>query len=106
MDILLDLLASAGPAGGIIGVVLLLLFYLRKQEQGVRADVNGSLARLTAENLDLRAEIREQDLKLEDYEAKFDELRTARREAEDRELQQTRRADAYLHLLGELDAGD
>lgn len=106
MDILIDLLGTVGPAGGIIGVVLLLLFYLRKQEAGVREDVNGSLARLTAENLDLRAEIKEKDERLDAYEAKFDELRTARREAEDRELQQRRRAESYKHLLGEPHAGD
>lgn len=104
MDILLDLLATAGPTGGIIGIALLILFFIRKQEAGVRSDINGSLHRLTAENADLRIELAEKKAEIEDLEDKLDELRTARREAEDRELQQRRRADAYLHQLGELDA--
>lgn len=97
MDKFLDILGTAGYPSGIVGIVLMLLFYLRKQESGVRTDINGSLQRLTAENLDLKDEILEK-------EEMIDTLRKERREAEDREDKQRRRADAAEAKLGENDA--
>lgn len=93
MDKFLDILGTAGYPSGIVGIVLMLLFYLRKQESGVRTDINGSLQRLTAENLDLRDE-------LEEKETLIDTLRRERRDAEDREDQQRRRAEAAEAQLG------
>ena len=97
MDKFLDILGTARYPSGIVGIVLMLLFYLRKQESGVRTDINGSLQRLTAENLDLKDEILEK-------EAQIDTLRKERREAEDREDRQRRRAEAAEAKLGEIDA--
>lgn len=97
MDKFLDILGTAGYPSGIVGIVLMLLFYLRKQESGVRSDINGSLQRLTAENLDLKDEIRER-------EDEIDRLRTLRREAEDREDKQRRRAETAEALLGDSNA--
>ena len=97
MDKFLDILGTAGYPSGIVGIVLMLLFYLRKQESGVRTDINGSLQRLTAENLDLKDEIREK-------EDEIDTLRKERREAEDREYKQRRRAEAAEAILGDTDA--
>lgn len=96
MDKFLDILGTAGYPSGIVGIVLMLLFYLRKQESGVRTDINGSLQRLTAENLDLKDE-------LDAKEALIDTLRKERREAEDREDRQRRRAEAAEAKLGEID---
>lgn len=110
MDKFLDILGTAGYPSGIVGIVLMLLFYLRKQESGVRTDINGSLQRLTAENLDLREELdREKDAHKEEkreLEAEIDLLRKERREAEDRETQQRRRAEAAEARLGDRDARD
>jgi len=104
-----DILGTAGYPSGIVGIVLMLLFYLRKQESGVRTDINGSLQRLTAENLDLREELdAEKDARKDEkreLEAEIDSLRAQRREAEDREVQQRRRADAAEARLGDIDAG-
>lgn len=97
MDKFLDILGTAGYPSGIVGIVLMLLFYLRKQESGVRTDINGSLQRLTAENLDLKDELQEK-------EDLVDTLRRERREAEDREDQQRRRAEAAEARLGVNDA--
>lgn len=97
MDKFLDILGTAGYPSGIVGIVLMLLIYLRKQESGVRTDINGSLQRLTAENLDLKDE-------LEEKETLIDTLRKERREAEDREDMQRRRAEAAEAKLGDYDA--
>jgi len=97
VDKFLDILGTAGYPSGIVGIVLMLLFYLRKQESGVRTDINGSLQRLTAENLDLKDELQEK-------EDLVDTLRRERREAEDREDQQRRRAEAAEARLGVNDA--
>lgn len=93
MDKFLDILGTAGYPSGIVGIVLMLLFYLRKQESGVRTDINGSLQRLTAENLDLKDELRE-------AQDEIDTLRNERRAAEDREDKQRRRAEAAEAQLG------
>jgi len=105
---LLDILGTAGYPSGIVGICLMLLFYLRKQESGVRTDINGSLQRLTAENLDLREELEaEKEARKTDtreLEAEVDTLRKERRAAEDREDQQRRRADLAEAKLGDRDA--
>jgi uncharacterized protein YlxW (UPF0749 family) len=93
VDKFLDILGTAGYPSGIVGIVLMLLFYLRKQESGVRTDINGSLQRLTAENLDLKDELRE-------AQDEIDTLRNERRAAEDREDKQRRRAEAAEAQLG------
>lgn len=108
MEKLLDILGTAGYPSGIVGICLMLLFYLRKQESGVRTDINGSLQRLTAENLDLREELEaEKEARKTDtreLEAEVDTLRKERRAAEDREDQQRRRADLAEAKLGDRDA--
>lgn len=100
----MEILGTAGYPSGFVGICLMLLFYLRKQESGVRTDINGSLQRLTAETLDLREEI---DLLKEEIRVKeneIDTLRKERREAEDREDKQRRRAEAAEAKLGVRDA--
>lgn len=104
MDKFLDILGTAGYPSGIVGIVLVLLVYLRRQESGVRTDINGSLQRLTAEVLDLRDQIDELEEKLKAKEAEIDLLRTERRAAEDRENQQRRRAESAEAKLGDRDA--
>lgn len=104
MDKFWDILGTAGYPSGIVGIVLMLLFYLRRQESGVRTDINGSLQRLTAETLDLRDEIDELKEALRKKEEEIDTLRKERRAAEDREDQQRRRAEAAEAKLGDRDA--
>lgn len=104
MEKLIDILGTAGYPSGIVGVCLMVLFYIRKQESGVRADINGSLQRLTAEKLDLQDEIDSLEDKIRLKEEEIDLLRKERREAEDRETQQRRRAEAAEARLGDRDA--
>lgn len=110
MEKFLDILGTAGYPSGVVGICLMLLFYLRKQESGVRTDINGSLQRLTAENLDLREELdAEKDARKDEKRALEDEidtLRKERREAEDRETQQRRRAESAEAKLGDQHAGN
>lgn len=104
MEKFLDILGTAGYPSGFVGIVLVLLFYLRRQESGVRTDINGSLQRLTAENLDLRDEIDTLKEERDGLQGTIDLLRKERREAEDREDRQRRRADAAEEKLGDRDA--
>jgi septal ring factor EnvC (AmiA/AmiB activator) len=92
VDKVLDILGAAGYPSGFAGVVLMLLFYLRKQESGIRADINGSIQRLQAEKADLEA-------KLDARDEEIDLTRKERRDAEDREDKQRRRADALQARL-------
>lgn len=87
-------LETAGYPTTIGGMVLFLFFYLRRAETGMRAEINGSLARLQQEKTELRAEIERLEQEAQDREVIFDELRTARREAEDREYAEKRRAES------------
>lgn len=96
----MDALGTAGYPTGFVGICLMLLFYLRKQESGVRTDINGSLQRLTAETLDLREELDAQKEEIRLKEAEIDTLRRERREAEDREDKQRRRAETAEARLG------
>jgi predicted nucleic acid-binding Zn-ribbon protein len=88
-----EIISTSGPQGGFVAIVLLLLFFIRKQEAGVRTEINGSLQRLQTENEGLRARI----VELED---EIDVLRKERRAAEDREDQQRRRAEAAESTTG------
>lgn len=83
----------AGYPTTIGGMVLFLFFYLRHAESGMRAEINGSLSRLQTEKQELRAEITRLEEEAVAREAVFDQLRKARREAEDREYAEKRRAD-------------
>lgn len=104
MEKLFDILGTAGYPSGIVGICLMILFYIRKQESGVRTDINGSLQRLTAETLDLKDEIDELKEEIRARETEIDALRKERREAEDREDKQRRRAEAAEALIGGSDA--
>lgn len=96
----MDVLGTAGYPSGFVGICLMLLFYLRKQESGVRTDINGSLQRLTAETLDLKEEIDSLKEEIRVKETEIDTLRRERREAEDREDKQRRRAEAAEAKIG------
>jgi septal ring factor EnvC (AmiA/AmiB activator) len=87
VDKFLEILGTAGYPSGFVGIVLMLLFWVRKQESGIRTDINGSLQRLTTDIEAKNAELRE-------AETEIDTLRKERRDAEDREDRQRRRADA------------
>lgn len=104
MDKFLDLLGTAGVPSGFVGVCLILLFYVRRQEAGVRTDINGSLQRLTAEKLDLNDEIDALKEDITAREKEIDALRKERREAEDREDEYRRRAKALEIKVADLEA--
>lgn len=94
MEEILNLVGTAGGPTTIIGLCLSLFFYLRRQEAGVRADINGSLARLTAENED-------KDEEIDRLHDQIDALREQKRTAQDNEDIQRRRADLAETLLKE-----
>lgn len=104
MDKFLDLLGTAGFPSGFVGICLMLLYYVRRQEAGVRSDINGSLQRLTAEKLDLNEEIDTLKAEIRTLEDTIDLLRKERREAEDRADQLRRRAEAAEDKIGDTDA--
>lgn len=80
---LLELITSAGGQTTVVGGLLLVFFYLRKAEAGMRTEINASLVRLQAD----KQELQEQVDKLEEHsrnrETLFDTLREERRAAQD-----------------------
>lgn len=90
---------STGYQTTMIGGVLLLFFYLRRQEAGVRNDINTSLQRLQKDKELLEAQIKELQAELDQKESEIDKVRRERREAEDTATRESRRADlAELRL--------
>lgn len=86
MEKIFEIITTSGPQGGFVGLVLLIYYYVRKQESGVRTEINGSLQRLQTEAEALRDTI-------DELEKEVDTERDLRRKAEDREAVQRRRAD-------------
>src|SRR5213595_2588285 len=101
VDKLADILGTAGYPSGFVGVVLLLFFYVNKQNSGSRVALNGTLQRLSAEVLDLREENDNLKTDLRAREDEIDTLRKERRAAEDKETEATRRADRAEAKLGD-----
>lgn len=95
MDELFSLIGTAGAPTTVVGICLTIMLFIRKQEAGVRADINGSLARLTAENV-------AQDVEIVALQSVIDSLRDERRKAQDSETKQWRRAEAAIAKLKEL----
>lgn len=93
MDKAFEILGAAGYPTTLVGGVLFLFFYLRKAEAGMRTEINGSLARLQKDKTDLQAIIDGLEQEVATKEKEIDEARTKRREAEDREFKEKRRAD-------------
>lgn len=96
MKELFDILGAAGGPTTVAGICITVLVFLRKQEAGVRADINGSLARLTAENEAKDAEIAR-------INNQIDELRSKKRELEDDKAAMRRRAEKAESKLRELE---
>ncbi|TSE15395.1 hypothetical protein B1A87_005210 [Arthrobacter sp. KBS0703] len=82
-----------GSPGVLITGLMMLLVYLRKQESGVRVELNTSMARLQREKEALQATIDRLEAEARQREQEFDKLRKARRDAEDATEIQRRRAE-------------
>lgn len=102
MDQLFQFLSSAGYPTSIVGGVLLLFFYLRKAEAGIRAENAITFERLQKQVAELKAEIEKLEQELLEKEELIDGLRNLRRESEDREHDARRRALAAETRLREL----
>lgn len=104
MDQLFQFLSSAGYPTSIVGGVLLLFFYLRKAEAGIRAENAITFERLQKQVAELKAEIEKLEKEILEKEELIDGLRNLRRESEDREHDARRRAaeaEAKLRKLGQ-----
>lgn len=103
MDQLFQFLSSAGYPTTMVGGILLMFFYFRKAEAGIRAENAVTFERLQKQVAELKAEIEKLEAELKAKENHIDELRKARRDAEDREIEAVRRADraeAQLRMIG------
>lgn len=95
-------ISAIGPAGyptSLLGGVLMLFFYLRKQEAGVRNDIVASLERLQKDKAALQTRIDTLQAELDAKESEIDGLRAQRRELEDKAYNEGRRADAAIESL-------
>ena len=101
-DAVASFLTTIGPAGyptSLLGGVLMLFFYLRKQEAGVRNDIVLSLQRLQGDKEALQRSIDLLKAELDVRETEIDKLRAERRELEDKAYNESRRADNALESL-------
>lgn len=88
-----------GSPGVLVTGLMMLLVYLRKQESGVRVELNTTLQRLQKEKEALQAIIDKLEAEAREREAEIDRLRQARRDAEDKlDIEKRRADDAELEL--------
>lgn len=80
---LLELITSAGGQTTVVGGLLLVFFYLRKAESGMRSEINNSLVRLQADKQELQEQIDKMEEDSRNREILFDTLREERRAAQD-----------------------
>lgn len=100
-----SLLTTIGPAGyptSLLGGVLMLFFYLRKQEAGVRNDIVLSLQRLQKDKELLQAAIDKLTKEKEELQKEVDEGRKERRALEDKLYNESKRADGLQDRVREL----
>lgn len=83
MDKVFELVGVAGFPSTIVGGIIFMFFYLRKQEAGIRIEQVGSMKRIQDEKAALQAELRTQDLEVSAAEAQIDKLRRENRTLED-----------------------
>lgn len=83
MDKIFELVGVAGFPSTIVGGIIFMFFYLRKQEAGIRIEQVGSMKRIQDEKAALQAEIRLQDTEANAAEEKIDSLRREIRTLED-----------------------
>lgn len=93
MDKFLELLGQASFPSTIVGGVIFLFFYLKKQEAELRAELTATLKRLQEEKLALYATIEKLEQESEDREVVITNLRRDLRAAEDDAIFHRRRAD-------------
>lgn len=93
MDKFLELLGTASFPSTIVGGVIFLFFYLKKQEAELRAELTGTLKRLQEEKLALYVTIDKLEQEADDRESIIDGLRKDLRAAEDDAIFHRRRAD-------------
>jgi hypothetical protein len=98
-------ITAIGPAGyptSVLGGVLMLFFYLRKQESGMRAEIVLSLQRLQKDKEALQARIDVLQKELDAKDERVDLLLTQRRELEDKAYNESRRADSAMEQVRKL----
>lgn len=106
LDKVWEAVVANGSPGIVVTGLMMILVYLRKQESGVRIELNTTLARLQREKEALQAIIDRLEAEARLREDEFDVLRTRRREAEDKLAAETRRADtAEAELRKKTDNG-
>lgn len=91
---LLELITSAGGQTTVVGGLLLVFFYLRKAEAGMRNEINGSLVRLQKDKLELQEQIDRLEEESRSRETLFDSLREERRIAQDEKYEAIRLKEA------------
>lgn len=93
LDKFLELLGTASFPSTIVGGVIFLFFYLKKQEGELRAELTATLKRLQEEKIALYNTIDKLEQEADDRELMINKLRTDLRAAEDDAIFHRRRAD-------------
>lgn len=99
------ILTAIGPAGyptSLLGGVLMLFFYHRKSEAGLRSELVTSLQRLQKDKEALQARIDRLQQEVDDGESEIDGYRKKNRALEDEAYNEKRRADDLLDQVRKL----
>lgn len=94
LDKIWEAVVANGSPGVLVTGLMMLLVYLRKQESGVRVELNTTLQRLQREKEALQAIIDKLEAEARAREDEIDKIRSRAREAEDKLDVEKRRADA------------
>lgn len=98
-------ISAVGPAGyptSLLGGVLMLFYYLRKSEAGLRSELVSSLQRLQKDKDGLQTRIDNLQREVDERENEIDRLRAANRTLEDKAYNESRRAEDLLDSLRKL----
>lgn len=101
MDKLFELIGQAGFPSTIVGGIVFLFFYLRKQEEGIRVEQTSTLKRLQEDKVAMQETIDKLEQEADDRETMIDTLRKKLRDVEDESSANRRRADGLEAKLEE-----
>lgn len=83
MDKIFELVGVAGFPSTIVGGIIFMFFYLRKQEAGIRTEQVGTMKRIQDEKVALQAELRLHVIEANAAEEQIDKLRVEKHTLED-----------------------
>lgn len=102
LEKLFEIIGSAVSPTSFIGGILILLFWLRRQETGIRTEITGSLERLQKEREGLEESLDEAQEKIKDLNDTVDKQLNEKRTVELKLHEMTLRAETAESILDKM----